>query len=40
MQTRKFLLALSLALAGLAFLYFDLGSYLSLPSIKAQQRQL
>ena len=37
MQRRKLLMVLSLALAGFAFLYFDLGSYLSLQSLKAQQ---
>jgi pyruvate/2-oxoglutarate dehydrogenase complex dihydrolipoamide dehydrogenase (E3) component/uncharacterized membrane protein YdjX (TVP38/TMEM64 family) len=37
MQRRKLLLALVLGLAGFAFLYFDLGSYLNLQSLKAQQ---
>ena len=40
MQRRKLLLALVLGLAGFAFFYFDLGSYLSLQSLKAQQQVL
>ena len=40
MQRRKLFLALALGLAGFAFLYFDLGSYLSLQSLKAQQQVL